>query len=82
MTAGPPKRESLEGCGEPPRQAAFAVPADSTERSGPDMSMTDVVLAIPWATVIGALTLLAGMTLIAAGLRYDREPVRSREDRA
>ncbi len=46
------------------------------------MSMTDVVLAIPWATVIGALTLLAGMTLIAAGLRYDREPVRSREDRA
>ncbi len=46
------------------------------------MSMTDVVLAIPWTTVLGALTLLAGMTLIAAGLRYDREPVRSREDRA
>jgi uncharacterized membrane protein YdfJ with MMPL/SSD domain len=46
------------------------------------MSMTDIVIAVPWATIAGAVALLGGMALIAAGLRYDRvalERVRKEE---
>lgn len=35
------------------------------------MWFTDLPLSIPWTTLLGAATLLAGMALIAAGLRYD-----------
>lgn len=36
------------------------------------MWFTDLPLSIPWTTLLGAATLLAGMALIAAGLGYDR----------
>lgn len=46
------------------------------------MFIADLLLAIPWVNVGGAATLLAGMALIAAGLRYDRAvPTRSRSRR-
>lgn len=36
------------------------------------MWFTELPLSIPWTTLLGAATLLAGMALIAAGLGYDR----------
>ncbi len=47
------------------------------------MPLSNLLVAIPWTTVAGVAILLAGMTLIALGLGYDRTapaPVRRRED--